>query len=484
MKQKGQGNTIAGGFVWKFGERLLIQGVSFIVSLVLARLLSPDDYGVIALVMVFINLAGVFITSGFATALIQKRDADKVDFSTMFYCSLLCSLLIYLVVYLLAPTIAAFYEKPIVSPVLRVYALQIPLSVYNSIQIAYVSRNMQFRKTFLASLFSAVVSGVVGIAMAYLKFGVWALVGQSIVVTVVNTIVLAFTVSWHPQLLFSGKSAKSMMRYGSRVLMADLSGTFFNEVRSLIIGRVYTSADLAYYTKGQQLPTLITSNVNTSIVSVLFPAMANESDDYSKVKVLAKRSSQLLSYVMFPMLFGMAAVMAPLVYTLFTEKWAECIPYGQLLCIGSAISVMGIVPLQTLKAIGRSDVLVRLEFIKKPIYLISLIIGVRINVLAIAVSMVVYEVYGVIVNMLQMKKYIGYSLGEQLLDVLPAFALSTVMALGVVMIPSTKYAILTLAVKGLAGCAFYVVMSIVFRFHAFQYLKNYLFGIFGREKNG
>lgn len=483
MKQKGQGNTIAGGFIWKLGERLLIQGVAFIVSLVLARLLSPDDYGVIALVMVFINLAGVFITSGFATALIQKRDADKVDFSTMFYCSLLCSLVIYLVVYLLSPAIARFYAKPIVSPVLRVYALQVPLSVYNSIQTAYVCRNMQFRKTFLASLISAVISGAVGIAMAFFGFGVWALVAQSIVVTIVNTIVLAFMVSWHPQLLFSGKSAKSMMRYGSRVLMADLSGTFFNEVRSLIIGRVYTSADLAYYTKGQQLPNLITSNVNTSIVTVLFPAMANESDDYVKVKELAKRSVQVLSYIMLPMLFGLAAVMKPLVYMLFTEKWAQCIPYGQLLCIGSAISVLGIVPLQTLKAIGRSDVLLRLEFLKKPVYLISLIIGVRINVIAIAVSMVVYETYGVIVNMHQMKKYIHYSLGEQLLDVLPALALSVVMAFGVVLIPATGHVILTLAVKVLAGGAFYVAMSVLFRFRAFQYLKDFLFGFLRRGKN-
>ena len=474
MSENNASKSIVGGFIWKFGERLIAQGVSFLTSLVLARLLSPDDYGLIALVLVFINLANVFITSGFATALIQKKDANATDFSTIFYCSLACSLLIYLVIFLIAPVVAAFYEKQQLTAILRVYGLQVPLSVYNSVQVAYVSRHMMFRKVFVSTLISAIVSACIGIGMAGMGFGVWALVIQSISLTVISTLVMMVIVRWRPTRQFSAGAAKTMMKYSSRVLLADLSGTFFGEVRSLIVGRVYTSADLAFYTKGQQLPSLITGNLSTSIMAVLFPAMANESDNMEQVRYLAGRSLRILSYILFPALFGLAAVMHPLVTLLYTEKWIECVPYAQMLCIGSAIGVLGIVPLQTLKAIGRSDVVLSLEIWKKPVYVLLLIAGVSINVFAVAVTMVIYEIYGLIVNMVQMKKYVGYSIGEQVLDILPAFLLSGGMAVVAIVVPATQNVILTILIKALLGAGIYVVGSIVLKLEPYRYILGML----------
>lgn len=467
-------NSVIGGFVWKFGERLIAQGVSFITSLVLARLLSADDYGLIALVLVFINLANVFITSGFATALIQKKDANTTDFSTIFFCSLACSILIYLFIFIISPVVAAFYNKQQLAVILRVYGLQIPLSVYNSVQVAYVSRHMMFRKVFTSTAVSALVSALVGIGMALMGCGVWALVIQSISLTIVSTLVMMVIVPWHPTMQFSFSAAKTMMRYSSRVLMADLSGTFFGEIRSLIIGRVYTSADLAYYAKGQQLPNLITGNLSTSIMAVIFPAMANESDNLDQVKYFAARSMRILSYVLFPTLFGLAAVMKPLVVLLYTVKWIECVPYAQMLCIGSAIGVLGIVPLQTLKAIGRSDVVLGLEMWKKPVYLVLLIIGVSINVFAVAVTMVLYEVYGLVVNMIQMKKYIGYSIGEQLFDILPAFLMASGMAILVFAAPTMENVILTILLKVLLGGLIYVITSVVLNLEPYRYILGLL----------
>ncbi|MBQ2900585.1 MAG: lipopolysaccharide biosynthesis protein [Agathobacter sp.] len=476
--------AIIGSFIWKFAERVLAQGISFVISLVLARLLSPDDYGMIALVLVFINLAYVFISSGFATALIQNKDADSTDFSTNFYCSFVCAIVIYIGIFFASPFVADFYENQELVLVLRVFALQIPLSAYNSIQNAYVARHMMFKKNFVSTVISTIISGTIGIAMAVLGYGVWALVAQSISNVIVSTIVLAIIVPWHAELKFSMQSAKNMMGYSSKLFAADLSGTFFNEVRSLIIGKVYTSADLAYYTKGQQIPNLITQNLSNTVMAVLFPALANESDDVTRVKNLTKRSLQLMSYIVFPALFGLAAVMEPLVLLLYTEKWSQSIPFAQLLCIGSAVGLLGIFPLQTLKAIGRSDIVLGLEIWKKPMYVLLLVIGVKINVLAIAIMMVIYDIYAMIVNMQQLKKPIHYGAGEQLLDIMPQLVLSAIMSFVVYIIPDIGGMVITLIIKVLVGVIVYLAGSIIMKNESFFIIKNLLLEKIPVKKKG
>lgn len=470
MNENSARKSILGGMIWKMGERVLDQGVSFVVSIILARLLLPDDYGLVALTTVFLNLANVFITSGFSTALIQKKDADNRDFSTIFYCSQLCALVLYAVLFLISPLVAAFYNRSELTLLLRVFALVVPLGVYNTVQNAYISRHMQFRKTFIASFIGAVISGVVGIVLAYLGCGVWALVVQSITARIANTVVLCFAVPWHPTMEFSGSSAKKMMTYGSRVLMADLSGAFFGELRNLIIGRVYTTSDLAFYSKGQQLPLLIINNLSNTIIAVIFPALSNKSDNLAEVKLMAKRSMKVLAFAIVPCMLGLAAVMKPLILLLFTDKWAQTIPYGQVLCIGYCFGIFGTVSLQVLKAIGRSDVVLQLEFIKKPVYVILLLIGVRINVFAIAVTVVLYDFYGTFINMGKMKKHIDYSVGEQMRDVMPALLLGAVMAVVVMLIPDMGSLLVTLIVKVLVGVAVYAGGAVLLKMETFYYL--------------
>lgn len=474
MKENSSRKSVISGLFWKFGERLLTQGVAFVISVVLARILAPEDYGTIALVNVFISLASVFITSGFATALIQKKDADSTDFSTIFFCSLGCSALIYAVLYLAAPFVAAFYGVPVLKSVLQVYALQIPLSVYHSVQVAYVSRHMQFKKAFVSSGITCVLSGVVGIAMALAGKGVWALIAQSMSSTVINTVIMMRLIPWRPEWKFSAPSAKKMMQYGSRLLAADLSGTFFNEIRSLIVGKLYTSADLAYYNKGHQVPHMLTGNLINVLQSVMFPAMANHSDDLPQLKQLVRRSMRVMAYVMLPCMVGLSAVMEPLILLLFTEKWAETIPYGQLLSIGLGFSLLGSFSLQTMKAIGRSDVVLKLELVKKPVYLLTILLGVSHSVMGLAVSAVVYDFYALLVNQWQMKKYIHYSMKEQLQDLLPAAFLSMVMAGAVWILPTVESLIVTLLAKVLLGIVVYVLGSALLRLESFWYLCNLL----------
>lgn len=464
-------NKIFSGLIWKFGERILAQGVSFVVSVVLARLLAPEDYGIIAMVLIFITIADVFVSSGFATALIQKKDSDDTDFSTMFYCSLVVSVGIYFLIFLSAPIIAQFYDSPILIPVLRVFALRIPLSVYNTIQHAYVSRHMLFKRFFFSTLFGTLLSGVVGIVMAYMGFGVWALVAQYFTNTIVDTLVLAVTVPWRPKRLFSWLAAKSLMNYGSKILLADLSGTFFGQLRSFVIGKVYTPADLAYYNKGQQLPNLISSNVSTSIMTVLFPAISNDCDDIERVKQMSKKALQILSYVMFPMLTGLAVVAEQIIVLLYTSKWSECIPFVQLFCISSAIGMVTITTLQTIKAIGRSDVVLKLEFVKKPIYLILLVVGVKNNTLTVALTMVIYEFYGTIVNMTQLQKHVHYTVMDQLKDIAPATVMSAIMAMIIYLIPIPfDNVFAALIYKVFWGILIYVIESIIIKPVSFVYL--------------
>lgn len=474
MEQNNLRNSVLGGFFWKFCERFLSQGIAFVTSVILARMLVPEDYGTIGLLTVFINLAAVFINSGFSTALIQKKDADDLDFSTMFFCSLICACVIYLILFLAAPLIAAFYENPGLTIILRVFSLQIPLSAYQSIQNAYISRHMLFRKLVVSSMFNAVISGAAGIGAALAGMGVWALVIQYLVGTITNTVVLFFLIPWRPRMQFSKESAKGMVGYGSKILAADLSGTFFAEIRSLIIGKVYTSADLAYYNKGLQIPQLITNNLSSILVSVMFPTLANFSDDLHQVKMMARRSMRILAYVLVPCMFGISAVMEPLILLLFTEKWAQAIPFGQILSVGLSVAILGDLSLQILKAIGRSDVVLSLEVKKKPVYLFMLIVGVNINVFVLAAAMVLYDVYAVFINMLQLKKYIHYGLLEQIRDLLPAFLLGAVMAVLVWVIPAFESLIITLAVKILIGAFVYLAGSFFFRLDAFCYLKNIL----------
>lgn len=473
-------NTVVGSMIWKFLERMLQQGVSFIVSLVLARILFPEDYGTIALVQVFINLAAVFINSGFATALIQKKDATDVDFSTMFYCSLICSIAIYLLVFCVAPLVANFYKQEILCSLLRVFAVQIPLGVYNAIQNAYIARNMMFRKQFVSSLITVVISGIIGILMAMGGFGVWALVVQSISAILINTVVMMFYVPWHPRWQFSKESAKGLMKYGSRILGADLSGTFFGEVRSLIIGRVYSSTDLAFYNKGQQLPALVNTNLTSTVIAVMFPALARRSDNLEEIRRMTKLSTQVLAFIVTPVVLGLAAVMEPLIEFMYTSKWLQCVFYGQIMCIGYAIGQLGIIPLQVLKAIGRSDVVLRLEVIKKPAYVVLLIAGVAISVKGLAIAMLVYDIYGTIVNLCQMKKHINYEYKDQIRDYGPTMLLGTLMCIVVICIPPIGSLFITLVVKVIAGVMLYMSGAVLLKLNAYTYLKELLLERLGK----
>lgn len=471
-KQEG----VLGNFFWKFSERMAAQLVSMVVSIVLARLLEPEYYGTVALVMVFITLADVFVSDGFGSALIQKKNADIYDFSSVLYFNIGFSCILYLILFVAAPFISAFYGKgyEILTPVLRVLGLRIILTAVNSVQQAYVSKKMIFRQFFFSTLSATLASAVVGIIMAYLGFGIWALVAQYLVNSFAGTLTLTLSLKKKPALYFSFKRIKGLIGYGARILGTNLLITGFQELRSLIIGKKYSSADLAFYNKGAQFPNLIITNVNSSISSVLFPKMASEQSNISSVKATMKRSIRFSAFVTFPILLGFAAVAESFVSFVLTDKWLPCVPYLQLICIGYLFYPINSSNMQAIKALGKGDVYMRLEITKKIIELLILLCTMWISVKAMVIGSTVTTCCFSALNAFPNKKLINYSFKEQLRDIGSPMLMALVMAFIVTVIGKTVHSssLVVLILQIAAGAAVYFVLSVVTKNAEFKFIIN------------
>lgn len=468
-------NKAVNGFAWKFAERISAQMVTFVVSIILARMLSPSDYGVVSIVMVFITIANVFVVNGFGSSLIQKKYADNIDFSSVFYFNILFSILIYFIIYLLAPYISSLYDMSILTPVLRVLGIRIVIAGINSVQQAYVSRNLLFKKFFLSTLFGTILSGIVGILMAYYGYGIWALVGQYLINTIVDTIILWFTVKWRPNLVFSFNRMKEMFSYGWKLLFSALLDTGYTQLRGVIIATLYTTKDLAFYDRGQQYPNLLVTNINSSIGSVLFPIMAKKQESKEMIKNITRKSIQISSYIMWPMMVGLCILAKPVIILMLTDKWLPCVPFLQIACFTYAFWPIHTANLEAIKALGRSDIFLKLEIMKKIIGTIILFISMKYGVVAIALSGIITTITSSFINAYPNKKLLGYSYIEQIKDTIPYMFLSIIM--GVCIYPigrliDNKFLLIIMQV--VIGVLVYLLGSKLFKFQIIEYLINYI----------
>lgn len=463
------------GMFWRFGERILAQVISFIVSIILARILLPEEYGVVAIVNVFIAIANVLVTNGLGSSLIQKNDADELDFSTIFYAGIGFSCIIYGVVYILAPWIAAIYENEMLIIVLRVMGLRLPVAAINSVQQAYVSRQMIFRKFFFSTLFGTLASAIVGITMSINGFGVWALVAQYMTNSCIDTVVLFLIIPWRPKLIFSFQRFRELYSFGWRIVATGLLGEFLNQLKSMLIGGRYSSTDLAYYNRGESIPALVTNNINSTLESVMFPAIAKVQDNRKQVKNAVRRMMKTSSFIIIPMLLGLAAIAEPVIKILLTEKWLFSVPYLQVVCIQQCFSILNSANLQAIKAVGRSDVLLKLEFIKKPVFLIFILAAVPISPLAITIANGLYGVVALVINAFPNKELLDYGFYEQLKDTAPSFLLGASMAGLVYIIGKIEFNlyILTL-IQILIGICYYLLGAKILKMDSFEYILKSL----------
>lgn len=464
-------SNIIGSLFWKLMERGGTQGIQFIVQIVLARLLLPEDYGLVALVMVFILLANVFVQSGFNTALIQNKEVDKVDFSSVFYLSLFVAGLLYLILYFSSPFIAGFYKEPQLTLILKVLSVTLIFGAFNSIQNAFIARNMLFKKLFFCSLSAILISGAIGILAALSGWGVWALVTQQLANQFSIIVILWFTVDWRPQLLFSFSRIKVLFSFGWKLLASALIDTLYVNLRSLIIGKIYTPEILGFYNRGEQFPALIVGNINGSIQSVMLPALSAHQDDRRRVKEMVSRSIVTSSFVLFPLMVGLAIVAKPLVLIVLTEKWLPCVPFLQIFCASYALMPIHTANLQAINALGRSDIFLKLEIVKKIVGVTILGVSIPFGIYAIAWGALLSGIISTFINAYPNLKLLNYSYLEQCKDILPTLAISLVMG---TIIYSIKFLEISmwqiLILQILVGVIIYVVLAIIFKLECFNYL--------------
>lgn len=460
-------------FVWRFAERCGAQLVTFLVSIVLARILSPEDYGQIALITVFTTIMQVFVDSGLGTALIQKKDADDLDFSSVFYFNFVFCLVLYAAMFVAAPFIAGFYNDGSLIPIIRVISLTIVISGVKGIQQSYVSRNMLFKNFFYSTLGGTIFSAFLGIALAYAGFGVWAIVAQQLSNTTIDTLILWLTVKWRPKKIFSWKRLKGLLSFGWKMLASSLLDTLYNNVRSLIIGKMYSSSDLAFYDQGKKFPNVIVTNINTSIDSVLLPTMASAQDDSVRVKSMTRRAIKTSTYIMAPLMMGLAFCAEPIVRLALTDKWLPCVPFLRIFCITYMFYPIHTANLNAIKAMGRSDLFLKLEIAKKIVGILLLVSTMWFGVMAMAYSLLVSSVLSQIINSWPNRKLLNYGYLEQLKDVIPSIALAVFMGFCVNLVCLLELSnIVTLLIQIPLGAVIYIVSSALLHLESFKYLMD------------
>ena len=459
MKFKRNEKTgIFGGLIWSFGERITAQLVSAIVGIKLARLLMPEDYGVISIVFIFITICDVLVTSGFGTALVQKQEASEKDFNTAFTMSLFMSVALYMLLFFAAPLIARYYEREILDPVIKVLGVRIVITSVNNIQHAKIRREMAFRKFFFATLIGTVISCLVGVIMAYSGFGVWALVAQYLTNSTIDTVALFAADDWRPKVCYYKDSAGMIFSFGGKVLATDMTYTILGNISSFFVGKYFGASELAYYNEGGKYPSLIISNIDNSIQEVMLPAYSRVQNEKEKLKEILKKSVRLGIYVM-------------------TEKWEEMVPFIRIWCLVYLTRPFESSCHQAILGLGRSNITFKIILTINTIQfsLTMLAIFVLKNVLWVAIGILVATWVSIVCFSVKVKDLIGYRFIEQLIDILPSLLLSAFMGIAVYLLQYTELrGVALLLIQILTGAVIYVSLSVLFKLEPYIYLKNLL----------
>lgn len=460
--KQNEGKKLVSGLGWSFAERMLAQAVSLVISLVLARILAPEHYGIISIVTVFISIGDALVVGGFGNALVQKKDATDQDFDSICWVSMGVSLIIYILLFFGAPLVAAFYEEAALIAIIRVMGLKFVFSAFNSVQQAYVQKRMLFKKFFFATLGGSLASSVVGIGMALSGFGVWALVGQYLTKSVMDTVVMFCIIRWKPKLRICWKSVRELWGFGAKVLGATLVYTVRDNIRTLLVGKRFTTEDLAYYNQGQKFPSLVVVDIVSSLEKVLYPALAEKQTETEKLRALMRYAVSLSSYIVMPLIFGLFAVSDTFVLTVLTEKWMPCVPFMRIMCVVYATRPLSAIFQRGLLAMGKSALSLIHEIVTSSVTIAGLFVAVFCfeSVEMIAWNHVLVMMLGLSLYVYWGRKFIGYKIREVMKDFLPTALLATTMALSVWGVGLLNIVpLLKLILQVLAGMMVYISLS-------------------------
>lgn len=451
------------GLIWSALGNVANQGIRFILGLVLARLLSPDAYGVVGMLTIFICVISIFIDCGFSQALIAKQDRTKIDFSTEFWFNVGVGILGYLILFIISPFVADFYKMPILSPILKVIGLGVIVNSLCVVQSAQLSIRLDFKTSAKISVISQCASGVIGIIFAYYGFGVWALVIQQLMGSVLNACCLWIIVRWLPSFEFSRESFRYLWSYGSKVLVSSLITQIHDNIYPLIIGKFYTSASLGLYSRAQAFAALPSSNIAGVLGNVTFPVLCSVNDDKDRLASVYRNLVRLSAFIVFPLMLGMLVLSAPLVHVLLNAQWYDCIPLLQVLCLAMIWQPISLVNLNLLKAAKRTDVMLKLDIVKRGVGLVILVVTCQISVYAIAVGYAFLALFSVILNTVCTSHVLKVSFVTQMKDIISIFANSVVMA-GLVYCLSFSVTndFLLIGLGVVVGCLYYIFSGNLF----------------------
>lgn len=473
------------GVFWKFSERVLAHLVSIVVAVILARILTPEDYAVVSVVTIFFNFCDLFISSGLNAALIQKKDSDVIDYSTILYSNLGISAILYIIMFFCAPVIGRLYNQDILVPVIRVMGISFFINGIKAVLCAKISNDLRFRMFFAATLIGTVISAFIGIIMATKGFGAWALVAQQISNSFIDTVVLLIVSNISFALVFSWERFKKLFAYGFNLFLSGIISRAYAEIRPLVIGIKFSTTDLAFFNKGQQYPNLINTTVNETLASVLFPVMSKAQEDINTVLAITRRFMRVCSYIVFPVMLGFFSISDNLIILLLTDKWSPIIPYVKIFCIINMFAVIHDSNLLPIRAIGRSDVILKLDIAKKVIFLIILILFI-----VFAKAPIVLAWMGILTGLVALalnsyagQKYIKYKIKNQILDIIENLIPSLIMCVTVCsasnMLPFKR--VIQVPIQIVIGIATYCLVSILLSNKNFYYLYDIAIKIYKQK---
>lgn len=474
---------ILNSFIWRLIQNAGNQVVSFIISIVLARMLMPEDYGLIAMITIFTNIAMVFINTGFSSAIVQKKDLTDADIDTIFYAGWICAVVLYFLCFFAAPGISKFYGEPRLTSLFRAESLIVILAASYSVQQAIINRNLLFKKSFIISIISTISQGAVGIFLAFKGYGVWSLVAGALAYGIVYSILSWCLVSWKPKLRFSFESFRSVFSFSVNILAEGLLAAAYNNIRSLVIGKQYNSESLAFYERGNQFPSLIMCQIDGAMTTVLFSALSRYQDDWNQGLSVLRRSLKTSIYVCVPMMAGLAAVAEPMVRVLLTDKWLPCVEYIQLMAIICMFWPLS-AKLHAIKALGRADVTLKLSIFSIVLSLLSILLTYRISIRVMVLGAIVATGICQIVEAFVCVKHLNYKLVDQIMDILPSFVLAAAMSAGCMSITYLGISpVLTLILEIVLGVIIYVGLSAITKNENFCFLWGLLKEFLRKAKN-
>ena len=479
MKDSLKKKTILGLF-WSFSDVVLNQGIQFIIQIFLARLLLPEQFGLIGMITVFIAVSNSIIDSGFTNALIREENASQEDYSTVFYFNLIVSIILYFVLYVSSPNISIFFDQPELNKVLRVLALTLIINSFGLIQRTILTRKINFRAQMNINVFSSIVSGGIAVFLAYKGFGVWSLVFRTLIMQSIQAILLSLVNRWKPSLVFSINSFKRLFGFGWKLLVSGLIDTLYNNLYYLVIGKYYSATDLGYYTNAQKLRDVAATSISTSVQKVTYPVLSSIKDHNDKLRSVYKKIIRSSVYITFPIMLGLAVIARPLILLLFGYNWINSIGYFQILCIAGMLYPLHAINLNILQVKGRSDLFLKLEIIKKiiSVSLVAIAIISGWGILGLIWVMVLNSIISFIINSNYSKEIIDYSTWDQVRDISVIFLITLIMGVvsyfaGNILLDSN---ILKLFIQPLVGISVYLILSWILKVEEFFAILKLLKG--------